>query len=344
MEDNRRWLPVAAVAPVLWGTTYYVTRHTLPADSPLWGGVLRALPAGLLLLAIARRRPHGAWWWRSAVLGTLTTGAFFALVYVAAQTLPTSIASTVMAVGPVVMLLAGWVLLGQRPRLRAVLGGALGVLGVAVMLLGGGDGARIDPLGVLASVAAMTLSSIGYVLATRWRDDVPVLPSTAWQLVAGALVLLPFAVAVEGAPPALDGTALLGFGYVSVVATALAYLAWYTALRRLGPATVGLVGLLNPVTGVLLGTVVAAEPLSAGQRLGIAVVLGAMALGATGRGATGRGATGQGATGRGATGQGATGTGPDAIGPDAIGSDAIGADAALPVSPPVPPSPGRSRR
>jgi probable blue pigment (indigoidine) exporter len=225
-----------------------------------------------------------------------------------------------------------------------VLGGALGVLGVAVMLLGGGDGARIDPLGVLASVAAMTLSSIGYVLATRWRDDVPVLPSTAWQLVAGALVLLPFAVAVEGAPPALDGTALLGFGYVSVVATALAYLAWYTALRRLGPATVGLVGLLNPVTGVLLGTVVAAEPLSARQGLGIAVVLGAMALGATGRGATGRGATGQGATGRGATGQGATGTGPDAIGPDAIGSDAIGADAALPVSPPVPPSPGPARR
>ncbi|MFF1530843.1 DMT family transporter [Cellulomonas sp. NPDC058312] len=282
MEDTRRWIPVAALAPVLWGTTYYVTRHALPADSPLWGAVIRALPAGLLLLALGRRLPHGAWWWRSAVLGTLTTGAFFALVYVAAQTLPTSIASTVMAVGPVAMMLAAWVLLGQRPRLRAVVGGVLGVAGVAVMLGGGGGGGRgLDAGGVLASVAAMLLSSVGYVLATRWRGEVDVLPLTAWQLVAGALVLLPAAVVVEGAPPALDGTALLGFAYVSLVATALANVAWFASLRRLGPATVGLVGLLNPVTGVLLGTVLAAETLSGRQVVGVAVVLGAMVLGAT---------------------------------------------------------------
>lgn len=280
MEDDRRWWPVAAVAPVLWGTTYYVTRHALPADSPLWGGVLRALPAGLLLLALARRLPRGAWWWRSAVLGTLTTGAFFALVYVAAQTLPTSIASTVMAVGPVAMMLAAWALLGQRPRARAVIGGVLGVAGVAVMLLGAGDGG-LDPLGVLASVGAMLLSSVGYVLATRWRGEVAVLPLTAWQLVAGALVLVPVAVVVEGAPPALDGSALLGFAYVSLVATALANVAWFASLRRLGTTAVGLVGLLNPVTGVLLGTVAAAETLTVRQGLGIAVVLTAMAVGAT---------------------------------------------------------------
>jgi probable blue pigment (indigoidine) exporter len=280
VEDNRRWLPVAALAPVLWGTTYYVTRHALPADSPLWGGVLRALPAGLLLLVLARRLPSGSWWWRSAVLGTLTTGAFFALVYLAAQLLPTSIASTVMAVGPVAMMLAAWVLLGRRPRARAVVGGVLGVVGVAVMLLGGGAGAGLDGRGVLASVAAMLLSSVGYVLASRWQGEVDVLPLTAWQLVAGALVLLPVAAVVEGAPPALDRTALLGFAYVSLVATALANVAWFAALRHLGPATTGLVGLLNPVTGVLLGTVVAAETLSGRQVAGITVVLGAMVLGA----------------------------------------------------------------
>jgi probable blue pigment (indigoidine) exporter len=173
------------------------------------------------------------------------------------------------------------VLLGRRPLLRAVVGGVLGVVGVAVMLLGGGDGAGLDPRGIVASVAAMLMSSVGYVLANRWQGEVEVLPLTAWQLVAGALVLLPVAVAVEGAPPALDGTAALGFAYVSLVATAVANVAWFAALRHLGPSTVGLVGLLNPVTGVLLGTVLAAEVLTWRQGLGIAVVLAAMALGAT---------------------------------------------------------------
>jgi probable blue pigment (indigoidine) exporter len=118
------------------------------------------------------------------------------------------------------------------------------------------------------------------VLASRWQGEVDVLPLTAWQLVAGALVLVPVAVAVEGAPPALDGTALAAFAYVSLVATALANVAWYAALRHLGPSTTGLVGLLNPVTGVLLGTVVAAETLTGRQVAGIVVVLAAMVLGA----------------------------------------------------------------
>ncbi|GAA3823644.1 EamA family transporter [Cellulomonas soli] len=277
MEATWRWSLVTAFAPITWGTTYWVTRHLLPVDHPLWGAVLRALPAGLVLLVVARRLPRCSWWWRSAVLGTLTMGAFFALVYVAAQLLPTSVAATVMATSPVVMILVAWLLLAQRPRLLALAGAALGLVGVALMLLTGG--ADIDPLGVLASVAAMTMSSVGFVLATRWSEGVDVVSSTAWQLVAGGLVLLPFAVAVEGNPPTLDGPAVLGFAYVSLVSTALAYLAWYAGLRHLPAGTVGLVGLLNPVTGVLLGTVVAAERLTVQQALGIVVVLAGVLLG-----------------------------------------------------------------
>ena len=278
VEDKSvRWSLLTAVAPIVWGTTYYVTKHALPADFPLWGSVLRALPAGLVLLLVARRLPRGAWWWRSFVLGTLSMGAFFALVYVAAQLLPSSVASTVMATSPVVMMLVAWALLSQRPRVLGLAGAGLGVVGVAAMLLTGGG--AVDPLGVAASVAAMLMSSVGFVLATRWADGVDVVSSTAWQLVAGGLVLVPFAVAVEGAPPALDTRSVLGFAYVSLVATAVAYLAWFTGLRRLPAGTVGLVGLLNPVTGVLLGLVLAAETLTPLQVVGIVLVLAGVLLG-----------------------------------------------------------------
>jgi probable blue pigment (indigoidine) exporter len=274
------WALITAVAPIAWGTTYYVTRHYLPEGYPLYGALIRALPAGLLLFAVTRRHPRGSWWWKAAVLGVLNMGAFFVLVYLAAQLLPTSIASTVMAAAPVVMMVFAWALLGARPRGAQVLAAGTGILGVALLLLAG-TGA-IDPAGVAASVAALAMSSLGYVLAQRWGGTVDAVSLTAWQLVAAGVVLLPIAVAVEGAPPALELTTVLAYGYVSIVGTAVAFVAWFTGLRHLSAGTVGLVGLLNPVTGVLLGTVVAGELLTGRQVLGVLVVLAAVLLGQPG--------------------------------------------------------------
>ncbi|MGS2642317.1 EamA family transporter [Streptosporangium sp. LJ11] len=277
MEATFRWTLVTATAPIAWGTTYFVTQQFLPPGYPLYGAAVRALPAGLLLLLLSGRLPHGSWWWKSLVLGTLNMSAFFALVYLAAQLLPTSVASTIMAMSPVVMMLLAWSMLSERPRIAHLAGAGVGIAGVCLMLFTGAS--AVDALGVLASVAAMVMSSFGYVLAKRWTTGAGALSSASWQLIAGGLVLLPFAVALEGPPPALDAPAVLGFAYVTVVATALAFAAWFSGLRHLPAATVGLVGLLNPVTGVLLGTTIAAEALTARQLCGLALVLLGILLG-----------------------------------------------------------------
>ncbi|MFJ4093812.1 EamA family transporter [Kitasatospora sp. NPDC089913] len=277
MEASFRWVLLTAVAPVAWGANYYVTREFLPADRPLWGAALRALPAGLLLFALRPRRPRGAWWWRTAVLGLLNTAGFFVLLYVASQSLATSVASTVMAASPLAMLLLAWVLTAARPARAHLLGALVGLAGVGLMLL-----TRSEPVslpGLAASAAAMLVSSLGYVLAARWREGADVLATTAWQLLAGGLVLLPLAVLVEGPPVVPTGRESAAFGYVAVVATALAFAAWFAGLRRLPAGTVGLLGLLNPLTGVLLGTVVAGEGLGPPQVAGLLLVLAGVALG-----------------------------------------------------------------
>lgn len=277
MEANWKWVAVTAVAPIAWGSTYVVTRQVLPPGEPLWGAALRALPAGLLLLAVARRLPRRDWWWRSLVLGTLNVGAFFVLVYVAATLLPSSVASTVMAAAALVLLLLAWPLLGERPTRWGAAGAAVGMVGVVVLVADGG--ADVPLTGVLASVAAMLMSSVGFVLTKRWSPDEPMVAVTAWQLTAGGLLLLPVALVVEGGPPAVDGAAVAGFAYLTVVATAVAFLAWFSGLRRLPAGTVGIVGLLNPVTGVLLGTVLAGEPFGPRQAVGAVLVLGGVLLG-----------------------------------------------------------------
>lgn len=279
MEDKRwLWILVTAIAPIAWGSSYVVTRQMLPPDAPLWGGVLRALPAGLLVLLLARRLPRGSWWWRSIVLGVLNVGGFFVLVYIAGQRLPSSVAATVMSTSAVSIMLFAWLLLHRRPRLAAVAGAAVGLVGVVILL--GFDPAGVDPWGVAASLGAMISSSIGFVLTARWGSDVPALPMTAWQLLAGSLVLLPVAAVVEGPPPALTPTSALGFAYLTVIGTALAYVAWFTGLRRLPTETVGLVGLLNPVTGVVLGVALAGEAFGLAQVIGVGLVLVGIAAGA----------------------------------------------------------------
>ncbi|MFC9454167.1 EamA family transporter [Streptomyces sp. NPDC056983] len=272
-----RWVALTAVAPVAWGTNYFVTHEFLPADRPLYGAALRALPAGLVLLALRRQRPHGAWWWRSAALGLLNMSVFFVLVYTASQLLPTSVASTVMAVSPLTMMLIAWPLVSERPRTSHLACAAIGLAGVCLMLLTGAEGVSVP--GVLASAAAMLVSSFGHILAKRWSADTDVLASTAWQLTAGGLLLLPVAAAVEGPPPTLSTPTLLAFGYVALIATALAFAAWFTGLRHLPTGTVGLIGLLNPVAGVLLGTAAAGETLTVQQMCGMVLVLAGVVLG-----------------------------------------------------------------
>ncbi|MBP2336716.1 drug/metabolite transporter (DMT)-like permease [Saccharothrix coeruleofusca] len=102
---------------------------------------------------------------------------------------------------------------------------------------------------------------------------------TAWQLLADGGVLIVPALVVEGAPPTLTPGGLLGFGYLCAVATALGFTAWFTGLRHLGTGAVGLIGLLNPVTGVLLGTLLAGEALTGRRHLGLALVLVGVLLG-----------------------------------------------------------------
>ncbi|MER7755574.1 EamA family transporter [Kitasatospora sp. NPDC097643] len=273
---------VTALAPAIWGSTYLVTTELLPPGRPLLAGVLRALPAGLLLIALTRRLPKGSWWWRSFVLGALNIGAFFALLFIAAYRLPGGVAATVGAVQPLIAAGLSAGLLGDRLSLRTVLSGIAGVAGVSLLVLRAN--AQLDALGVAAALGGAVVMATGVVLAKRWTSPAPLLATTGWQLTAGGLLLVPVTLFVEGAPPShLTAANLLGYGYLSLIGAAVAYALWFRGLRALPPTSVTFLGLLSPVVATALGWLALGQDLSPVQALGAVIVLGSLVAAQTQR-------------------------------------------------------------
>lgn len=265
-----------AVAPATWGTTYVVTTEWVPPDRPLLAATVRALPAGLLLVAAGRHLPHGSWWAKAAVLGVLNIGAFFALLFVAAYRLPGGVAAVLGAAQPLLVAVLAVPLLGERLRARTLLLGLLGVAGVALIVVTGPVG--LDPAGVLAGLAGTACMGAGVVLTKRWGRPVPVLAFTGWQLAAGGLFLLPLALAVEGLPPALTGTQAGGLLYLATVNTALAYVLWLRGVGLLPTARVSFLGLLSPVVAATAGWVLLGQVLSPLQLAGMTLALATVVL------------------------------------------------------------------
>lgn len=258
-----------AIGPMLWGTTYVVFVGTLPTDHPILISALRALPAGLLMLLLVRRLPPLRILFPVTVLALTNIGLFFALLLISAARLPGGITATLAACQPLLVALLTWPLLGRRPGMDQIGLALLGMVGVGLLVLKGG--LAFDLIGVLAGIGAALSMALGIVLMERWRNLAPPVQMTAWQLLIGGILILPFALLVEGLPVRWDMRNTLGLSYLVLFATALGYWLWVGGVQRLG-SRVSALAFLSPVVALSLGIGVMEETLNAQQALGVVLV------------------------------------------------------------------------
>ncbi|CCQ13602.1 putative integral membrane protein [Rhodococcus sp. AW25M09] len=276
----------AALAPILWGTTYLVTTELLPPDRPMTAGALRAVPAGLLLLLIAPGIPAKGWRLKTATLGVLNIGLFFPMLFVAAYRLPGGIAAVVGSVQPLVIIAisaaVGW------GRTRPVQIGCAGVAVAGVALTAAAGTVRLDGIGLAAAVVGTVSMATGITLTKRWgvAPNTNPLNSTAWQLLVGGIVIGPLIPIVDDGPWAIDGKAVVGYTWLAVVGGAVAYSLWFRGARHLPSTNIALLGVLSPLTAAVLGWIVLGQDMTGLQCTGFGIALiGSIAgqLVATGR-------------------------------------------------------------
>lgn len=274
-EHNRfsTWsdLLLTALTPLIWGSTYLVTTEFLPPGRPFTAALVRVLPAGLLLVAVAGCRIPRAFWGRLLILSLLNIGLFQALLFIAAYRLPGGLAAVIGATQPLVVMALGWWLDARRPPRVAVLGALAGVAGMAVLLLS--PRSALDPVGMLAAAGGALSMACGTFLGRRWHAGLPVAAMTGWQLLLGGLVLWPVAALYDPPLPRLTTQAMLGYAYLCLFGALLAYWLWFRGLRRLSAASVSTLGLLSPLSAAVLGWTVLGQTLSWSGLAGFLTVL-----------------------------------------------------------------------
>ena len=273
------WITLISLAPAVWGTTYIVTTHALPPGHPIFAALMRTLPVGVLALLASRQLPRGTWWWKSIVLGALNMACFFPLLFVAAQRLPGGVAATLGAAQPIIVAGLAVVVLSEHPSVWRLIWGGIGVVGVALVVLG--PQAGLDALGVAAGLGGAVSMGLGVVLTKRWGrpDGVSALSLAGWQLTGAGLLLIVPALVIDGVPAGIDATAVAGYSWLGLVGGLAAYVVWFEGIRRLPVTPTALLGLLSPLTAALLGHLVIGEVLTSIQLLGFALALTAMTAG-----------------------------------------------------------------
>lgn len=262
---------LTAIAPALWGSTYLVTSEWLPPDRPFTAALLRVMPAGVLLLMFTRHLPVLGNRWRLLILSALNIGIFQALLFIAAYRLPGGLAAVLGAIQPLLVIMLSTVVDRQSPSPLTTIACILCVAGMAMLMLS--PQTVWEPIGIVAALAGAVSMAVGTWLGRRWRMNMPVLALTGWQLLLGGLMLAPFALLADPPLPKLDASQVVAYAYLSFAGALLAYALWFRGVARLPSVAVASLGLLSPLTAVMLGWVVLGQALAGIAIAGMFLVL-----------------------------------------------------------------------
>ncbi len=275
------WGYLAALTPIIFGTTYLLTTEFLPPGRPMLAALMRSLPTGLVLF-IGSRIPPRRWMARFFVLSVLYASGLFPLLFIAAYRLPGGVAAVINSLSPLLVVVISVPLLGTTIRAIQIVAGILGMVGVALLVLR--SDAALDAVGLIAMAGAAIMFSAATVLTKRWGrpEGMTSIGVTGWTFLLAGLTLLPATLLVEGLPDNLTARNIGGLIYLVVVSGILAYALWFWGLQRLSASAVTFLTLLNPVTAAVLGWVVLDQRLNFWQLLGAVLILISVLLGQPG--------------------------------------------------------------
>jgi drug/metabolite transporter (DMT)-like permease len=269
---------------VLWGSTFLAIRVAVETVPPFLAAGIRFFLAGFVLYGWSRARgvrsPTALEWRNLAILGALLFLIPYSGLFWAEKTVPSGIASVLVATIPIsTALLQVFVLRKEQFRWSLLASLCLGFAGVGVLALDSGPGhASIAACSVI--LLCSTSWAIGTVIAKEAvLPDSKVTSAGAQMVIGGALLLLLSMLAGEWHPlPHISLPAAGAIAYLIVAGSIVAFTAYLWLLGRMPATTVTSYAYVNPVVALLLGRFIGNEELAPRTLAGAALVLASVLL------------------------------------------------------------------
>lgn len=255
-----------AIVTLIWGTTWIVIKFQLGDVNPSWSVTYRFATGGLALIAwcVFKRLPLTVP--RHALPFLVVLGLFqfvlnFNFVYRSELYIPSGIPAVAFALLMVPNAILAWAFLKRKVSGRFLLGAVLGIAGVGMLFAQqlSLPGSRADTiLGLSLVVAGVLSASVANVMQASPRAlTFPAMAGLAWAMLIGAGLNAILAFAVAG-PPQFDPAPSywLGFLYLGVLASAVAFALYFDLIRQMGPAEAAWTSVLIPIIAMAISTLV----------------------------------------------------------------------------------------
>lgn len=274
---------------LIWGSTWIVIRGQIGTVPPQWSVTYRFAIAAVAMFAVAKIRGERCavprhYWRGLAVLGLTQFCINFNAVYLAERFITSGVVATMFALLLIPASLLAWVMLGQRPARRFLVGSAVAVTGIFLLFAHELGQSKAGFNAVLAGAGLTLVGMLGAAFANVYqaRDHLRELPMgamLAWSMAAGAAMDAGVAVTLAG-PPKVDWSAtyLAGLFYLALAASSLAFLLYYPVVRKIGPAKAAYSSMMVPIIAMALSTAFEGYDWTLTSIAGAALALGGMAI------------------------------------------------------------------
>ncbi|WP_052404650.1 DMT family transporter [Vibrio diazotrophicus] len=203
---------LTAIAPIILGTTYFLTTEFLPPNQPFLNAAIRCLPAGIVLLSLFGRKVDRNSLKRLLVLSILNISLFQSMLFISAYHLPGGLATLIGSFQPIIILLIAFVLKGDTVSRRNLIFIILSILGISLTFIN--NSLEVNTVGVSAAIIGSLSMSLGTFLSREWSTKINIYAFTGYQLALGGLALLFISPFFDTYPTNFEAKNIYGYLYL----------------------------------------------------------------------------------------------------------------------------------